>query len=530
MLKIVLPTIKKYVFWDNYRNKIKHLKENTTMSIEMKIPEVGRDIKEIYAEMDAIKENDFKWKKGRVFCLTYPLDDNHHDFLKESYGKFISENFLNPMAFKSLKKMEREVVRMSCSLMNGDDTSVGTMTSGGTESILMAVKAARELAKKKKPWILKPELVCPESAHVAFEKACKYFNVKYVPVKLDSDYRANVKAMKKACGINTIMMMGSAPQYPQGVIDPIEELAAHALKKKIPFHVDACVGGFMLPWLEKIGEEIPSWDFRVPGVTSISADLHKYGYAAKGASVILYRSMKYMKHQFFITTDWSGGIYASPNLPGTRPGGAIAAAWGTLNKIGQEGYMEQARRTIGVARDFKERINAVPELEVLGKPHATLLAFKSTDKNLSILAIADQMIAKGWWFDRQQNPASIHMTVMPNHADSIDDFINELKETIAYVKERPELAKSGDAAMYGMMAKIPARGLVKKSVEKVMEGMWGASGELPDFENGMGSDENSPLWMKLADKYGPQAMEVLTRVDEAKDKVKETVNKINPLK
>ena len=157
------------------------------MSNEIRIPAKGRDINEIFKEMDAIKEHDFKWKAGRVFCLTYPLDDAHHEFLKDSYGKFISENFLNPMAFKSLKKMEREVVRMSCSLMHGSETSVGTMTSGGTESILMAVKAARELAKKKKPWILKPELVCPESAHVAFEKACKYFGVKYVPVKLDDD-------------------------------------------------------------------------------------------------------------------------------------------------------------------------------------------------------------------------------------------------------------------------------------------------------------------------------------------------------
>jgi sphinganine-1-phosphate aldolase len=148
------------------------------MTIKIEIPESGRDIADIYKEMDAIKEDDFKWKKGKVFCLTYPLDDNHHDFLKESYGKFISENFLNPMAFKSLKKMEREVVRMSCSLMSGDNDSVGTMTSGGTESILMAVKAARELARKKKPWVLKPELVAPESAHVAFEKACKYFGIK----------------------------------------------------------------------------------------------------------------------------------------------------------------------------------------------------------------------------------------------------------------------------------------------------------------------------------------------------------------
>lgn len=498
------------------------------MSNEISIPKMGRDINEIFSEMEAIKENDFKWEKGRVFCLTYPIDENHHDFLKEAYGKFISENFLNPMAFQSLKKMEREVVRMSCSLMHGGDESVGTMTSGGTESILMAVKAARDLARKKKPWILKPELVCPESAHVAFEKACKYFNIKYVPVKLDKDYRANVKAMKKACGINTIMMMGSAPQYPQGVIDPIEELAAYALKKNIPFHVDACVGGFILPWLEKLGEDIPLWDFRIPGVTSISADLHKYGFAAKGASVVLYSSMKYMKHQFFITTDWMGGIYASPNMPGTRPGGAIAAAWGTLNKMGENGYLEQAKRTIGVTKEFIKRFNEMPELEVLGDPKATLVAFQSIDKEVDTYAIADVMTEKGWWFDRQQWPPSIHLTVMPAHDESIDDFFTDLKESVEHVRAHPELAQSGNAAMYGMMAKIPVRGLVKKSVEKVMESMWGASGELPDFENGMGSDEDSPTWMRLADKYGPQAMTAINKFDEVKEKVKEEINKYKP--
>ena len=235
-----------------------------------------------------------------------------------------------------------------------------------------------------------------------------------------------------------------------------------------------------------------------------------------------------MKHQFFITTEWSGGIYASPNLPGTRPGGAIAAAWGTLNKVGQDGYIEQAKKTIGVAKEFRKRINEIPELEVLGDPPATLLAFKSTDKNLSILAIADQMIEKGWWFDRQQTPASIHMTVMPNHSETLEEFISELKEVIEHVKAHPELAKTGDAAMYGMMAKIPARGLVKKSVEKVMESMWGPTGELPDFEKGIGSDEGAPVWMKLADKYGPQAMDALEKVDNVKDKIKKEVKKLNP--
>lgn len=499
------------------------------MSTDIKIPAQGRDVQEIYTEMKDSKSEDFQWEKGKVFCLTYPVDENHHEFLKESYGMFISENFLNPMAFQSLKKMEREVVRMSINLMNGDDKAVGTMTSGGTESILMAVKAARDLAKKTKPWILNPELVCPESAHVAFEKACKYFGIKYVPVKCGSDFKANVKAMKKAVGRNTIMMMGSAPQYPQGVVDPIRELAAYALKKKIPFHVDACVGGFMLPWLEKLGEPVTDWDFRVPGVTSISADLHKYGFAAKGASVVLYSSMKYMKHQFFITTDWMGGIYASPNMPGTRPGGAIAAAWGTLNKMGENGYLEQAEKTIGVAKNLINSINEIPELEVLGEPKATLFSFRSTDKSVDTYALADVLTEKGWWFDRQQWPPSIHLTVMPAHEESMDEFISDIKESIIHVRENPELAQQGNAAMYGMMAKIPVRGLVKKSVEKVMENMWGPTGKMPDFDEGM-ADDDSPAWMKLADKYGTQALNVLNKVDEVKDKVKTEIDRINPLK
>lgn len=493
------------------------------MSNKIQIPETGRNPEEILKDMDSFKANDYDWNKGKVFCLTYPVDNSHHDFLKETYGKFISENFLNPMAFDSLKKMEREVVRMSLDLLNGDDESVGTMTSGGTESILMAVKAAREYAKKHKPWILKPELVCPASAHVAFEKACKYFGVKYVPVKLNDDFKVNMKAMKKAIGRNTIMLMGSAPQYPQGVIDPINEIAALAKKKNLLCHVDACVGGFMLPWLEQLGADIPPFDFRIDGVTSISADLHKYGFAAKGASVILYKEMNYMKHQFFITTTWSGGIYASPNIPGTRPGGAIAAAWATLNKFGKNGYLEQAKKTISVANDFKERINTIDGLEICGDPKATLFSFKSTKKELDIFAIADIMIEKGWFFDRQQFPSSIHMTIMPTHVEYIDDFMTDLSSAVEHVLEHPELAESGNAAMYGMMAKLPVRGLVKKSVEQVMQSMWGATGEMPNFEEGMGADENSPKWMQLADKYGPQIMKgydkVLNKKDELKSKL-----------
>lgn len=497
------------------------------------IPEKGITPEELFKQMDEMKGGDYKWDSGKVFCLVYPVDSTHHEFLKESYGKFISENFLNPMAFGSLKKMEREVVRMSINLMHGDDKCVGTMTSGGTESIIMAVKAARELSRKKRPWIMKPEIVAPDSAHVALEKACKYFDIKYVPIKTKDDYTANVKAMKKATNRNTIMIYSSAPQYPQGVIDPIEELGEFAHKKKIPLHVDACVGGFMLPWLEKIGEPLEKWDFRVKGVTSISADLHKYGFAAKGASVVLYKSMDYMKHQFFITTNWPGGIYASPNFPGTRPGGAIAAAWATLKKFGEDGYIEQAKKTIKIAKEWRAAISEIPELEILGNPKATLHSFRSIDKSVDIYAIADIMIEKGWFFDRQQYPASIHMTMMPSHENTKDDFIKDLKDAVQHVKDHPELAQSGNAAMYGMMAKLPVRGMVKKSVEKVMESMWGADGELPDLEN-MGKDENAPWYMKVADKYGADAMNALQKIEDTKEnlqtKAKEQIDKINFLK
>jgi len=499
------------------------------VTIRLPIPEKGRDPKDIINDLKSFKGKDFKWDLGKVFCLTYPIDSGHHDFLKDAYGEYISENFLNPMAFESLKKMEREVVRMSCDLLNGDDKSVGTMTSGGTESILMAVKAAREMARKKKPWILKPELVAPISAHVAFEKACKYFDVKYVPVALDDDFKVNMKALKKAVGRNTILIMGSAPQYPQGIIDPIEEMAEFAKKKKIPFHVDACVGGFMLPWLERMGVDIPPFDFRVDGVTSISADLHKYGFAAKGASVILYRDMKYMKHQFFVSTDWTGGVYASPNMPGTRPGGAIAAAWATLQKFGQDGYMKQFKSTLDVTRKFIEGIKNIDGLTMCGDPKTTVISFMSDEKGLSAYAVADQMTERGWFFDKMQKPQAMHLTVMPIHATSVDAFLADLAECVQIVTDNPELAKSGDAAMYGMMAKVPVRGLVKKTVESVMEGMWGPEGKVPDLENAGKSDDASPF-MKLTDKYGPMAMDALEQVEEVASKVKSKANQLNPFR
>lgn len=473
---------------------------------------------DLFSTMDSYRGDDKDYKAGKLFNLVYYVNDDFEHMLQEANSKFFSENYLNPMAFKSLKKMETEIIRMCAEMFNGDENAVGTVTSGGTESILLACKTYKERAKKLKPWIRNPNMVVPESIHVAFEKACDYFGIKMITVPLADDYRVNMKKLKSAINRNTIMVAASAPQYVQGVIDPIEEIGKICLKKKIPFHVDSCIGGFVLPWMEELGESFEIFDFRVPGVTSISADLHKYGYTPKGASVVMYKNMSYMKHQFFISTKWPGGIYASPNIPGSRPGGVIAASWAAMKNLGREGYIELTKRVLKGRDGLVDGINAIDGLKVVAPPHSTLIAYESTDPNMSIYAIADQLEKKGWYADRHQNPESIHLTVMPTHAEIFPEYIKDLQEAVDVVQANPELAKEGDAGMYGMMAKIPMKGLVRMSVQKVMEGMYGPKGEVPDLSK-MGEDEDSDIMFKLMNKYGDKAMDVLEKIDSTKSKL-----------
>jgi len=255
---------------------------------------------------------------------------------------FFSENALNPTVFPSLRRMETEVVAMTAALLGGDEHTVGNMTSGGTESLLMAVLTAREWGRAHKPDVQAPEMVLPATAHPAFEKAAHYFGVRPVHVPVGPDLRADVERMRAAITPRTVLLVGSAPSYPHGVVDPIVEIAQVAQEHGLLCHVDACVGGFELPFLRRLGYPVPDFDFQVPGVTSMSADLHKYGYAAKGASVVLYRDSALRRHQFFAYTDWPGGVYASATLAGTRPAGPIAAAWAVLHYLGEEGYLALA--------------------------------------------------------------------------------------------------------------------------------------------------------------------------------------------
>ncbi len=482
------------------------------------IPEKGRDKKDLLVEMQAMREGDANWQDARTWSMVYYAGEQHHDFLKQSHNLFFAENGLNPIAFKSLKRMEAEVVRMTASMLHGDEKTVGTMTSGGTESVLLAVKAARDRARRHKPWIRRPEMVVPRTIHVAFGKAAHYFGVKARYVDVGPDQRADVGAMRKAIGRNTVLVAASAPQYPHGVVDPIEELGAVCELAKVPLHVDACFGGFALPWIERLGRPLPVWDFRVDGVTSISADVHKYGYAAKGASVVVYRDMSYLRHQFFVSTDWPGGIYASPSMPGTRPGGSIAAAWAAMNALGCDGYLRLMRTTLEAVDALKAGIAEIDGIEVVGEPQATVVAYQSTDATLDIYAVADRLEAKGWTVDRQQAPACIHLTVNAHNLPVVESYLADLAEAVTWCRSHPEASASGNAAMYGMMAKIPFRGLVKLSVGKIMEAMYSGDGEMPDLAN-LGAGEDDGLILQAIHKYGDQAMALLDRVQAGRSAI-----------
>lgn len=433
------------------------------------IPEHGRNPDDVLQELAGKSAADTDWRGGRVFSLVYHMGAPHEELLHRAHAMYASTNLLNPMAFKSLKAMEREVVQAAGTLFHCSG-AVGAMTSGGTESILCAVAAYRDRARKKKPWVRSPELVVPRTIHPAFDKAAHYFGVKLVKVEVDADMRVDVRKVQKAIGWRTIGLVGSAPQYPHGVIDPIAELGELAMEKGLPLHVDACVGGFVLPWLEKLGRPIPAWDFRVPGVTSISADLHKYAYAAKGASLLLWRSLEDMKHQIFVATDFPGGIYASPTLLGTRPGGPIAAAWAAFQAVGVDGYVEVTRRAVDAADRLREGLRTIPGLMLLGRPDATIVSYATVGADA--FALADRLEARGWSVDRQHRPSSIHLTVTSNHAPVIDRYLADVRDCLAEVRANPALAKSGSAPMYGMAAKLPVRRLVAGQVRKVIAEMY----------------------------------------------------------
>ena len=465
---------------------------------DIRIPQAGMSEQEMLAQLAAARGEDTAWQAGKAFCLVYHPGDKYSKAIKAAYNMFFSENALNPSAFPSLRRFESEVVGMTAKLLHGNAAVEGTMTSGGTESIMLAMYTAREWARSKHPEIETPEVVIPVSAHPAFEKAFHYFGMKSVTVPVGADFRADLLAVKAAINQNTILLVGSAPSYPHGVIDPIRDLSDLALKHGLLLHVDACIGGFMLPFARKLGYAIPDFDFQLPGVTSMSADVHKYGYAAKGASVVLYKDGDLRKHQFYVYTEWPGGIYGSLTMMGTRPGGAIAAAWAAFNVIGMDGYLEMARRTMDATHKIQAAIAAMPELYIVGDPDMSLLAFGS--EMLDIQALGDELSMLGWHFDRQQLPPSLHLTVTQVHSGVADQFIADLGEAVAKVKKMSwnKVSTGAQVAAFKGLKTVLPGGVFKKLQDAysgnakmghggrsaAMYGMMGAlsgSGDLPDL-------------------------------------------------
>lgn len=401
----------------------------------MPLPATGRTKDDLLAELDAMRSGDVRWQEGRTFGMVYDAGPEAHEVLDAVATRFLHDNALNTMAFPSLGRIQSEVVGITADLLHGEQAA-GFLTSGGTESILMAVKAARERGRAERG-IAEPEMVVPVSAHAAFHKAAHYFGITVRRVPVLDDWRADVDAAADLVGPNTILVVGSAPQYPQGVVDPIPALAALADGVGANFHTDACMGGFVLPFMEELGHDVPPWDFRVDGVTSISADIHKLGYAPKGASVILHRTKELRRYQTFVFEDWLGGFYASPNMQGTRSALPMACAWAILQHLGLEGYLRLTELTIDARERLVAGVRAVPGLVVLGEPEAHLCAISADpghERAIDVFALGDALQRRGWFHDRQKPPDSLHSTVSAGNAPVIDDYLADLVEAVAEVE------------------------------------------------------------------------------------------------
>jgi glutamate/tyrosine decarboxylase-like PLP-dependent enzyme len=439
------------------------------------LPETAVSENEILDWMaDLNRREEERWQDGFVSGAVYHGDPHHIDFLNQVYALNSQSNPLHADVWPSGTKFEAEIVSMTAKMLNAqaaeaaDHTAQisGTVTSGGTESIMLAMRTYRDYALDKRG-IKDPEIVAPVTAHVAFDKAAQYFNIRLKKIPVDAKFCADVDAARKAITRNTIALIGSAPAFPHGTLDPIAELSELALKKGIGFHTDACLGGFVLPWAEKLGYPIRPFDFRLPGVTSISVDTHKYGYAAKGTSVVLYRQPELRRYQYFTATDWPGGLYFSPTFAGSRPGALSAACWAAMLATGEAGYLEATRSILETADTIREGIECIPGLTVLGDP-LWVIAFASP--TLDIYRVLDEMTKRGWSLNGLHKPTAVHIAITQRHTQPgiAERFLEDLAAAVTAVEASPE-SKGGMAPVYGMAATMPMRGMVGELLRRYID-------------------------------------------------------------
>lgn len=419
----------------------------------MKIPENGQSKDEILQALADYRSGDLDWGSGRAFGYVFDPGKDVVELGKQVYSMFLSESGLDFSVYPSLLRLENELVGLLATHLGGDAKVVGNFTSGGTESIMLAVKAARDFARAERPEIATPEMILPETGHAAFHKAAHYLGVKVVPTAVDpKTFRADVGAVRSAITRNTILIVGSAPSYAHGVIDPIAELAALAKGSGILFHCDCCMGGFLLPYFRRLGEAVPPFDFSVEGVTSISVDLHKYAYTPKGASLVLYRDAQLRKYQMFTCARWAGYTVINPTVQSTKTGGPLAAAWAVMHHVGDQGYLEIARRKLDATKRIVAGIGRIPGLRVLARPEMCLVAF--TSESVNVFHIVDEVNSRGWYIQPQlavgPSPANIHLSINLSNVNRVEEFLKDLEECVEVARGLPSgvlLAQVG--ALFG---------------------------------------------------------------------------------
>ncbi len=399
----------------------------------MQLPENGLSREEIFRRLAAFRQDDLKWQDGRAFGYIFDPGSDIMAVAKEAYSLFLSENGLDFTVFKSLMHLEKALAGLMAAHLGGDRQVVGNFTSGGTESIMLAVKTARDHFRSKRPDITAPEMILPTTGHAAFHKAAHYLDVTVVPAGVDPrTFRADPQAVRRAVGPNTIMIVGSAPSYAHGVIDPIAEMAAIARENGLWFHTDACMGGFLLPYFKRLGAPVPDFDFSVPGVSSISVDLHKYAYCPKGASIILYRNKALRKHQIFACSRWVGYTIVNNAVQSSKSGGPMAAAWAVLHFVGDAGYLEIARRKMETTARIAEGISRIAGLRLLARPDMTLVSF--TADGIDVFAIIDEMNRRGWYVQPalayDNSPAHVHLSIGASNVGREEAFLDDLSASV----------------------------------------------------------------------------------------------------
>lgn len=421
------------------------------------LPDQGMDDEKLLVLMKTLAgDSDDKWKDGLVSGAVYNGEREHLNVLNQASALFAVTNPLHADLWPAVNKFEKEVIAMTAGLMNGGHADVcGTLSSGGTESIFLATKAHREYYRQKHG-ITRPEIIACVTAHAAIDKACEVLGIRLIKVPMDPEsLKMDLNAVRWSISANTIMLYGSAPNFPHGIIDDIDSLSRLAVLNDVGLHVDCCLGGFVLPFARQLRQDLPVFDFALPGVTSMSCDTHKYGYGSKGTSVVLYKNSAFRRFQYFSYADWTGGLYVTPTLAGSRPGAASAAAWASMVRLGRKGYVEKTKGILDTVDIIKAGIQRIDGIHVLGDPKAMVVSFAG-DKGINALKVGDAMTKRGWSLNSLQHPTCVHMCVTVCHIGKATKFLGELEEAVNEVKKDKNPSAVDGNSIYGMAPSLPA--------------------------------------------------------------------------